>query len=155
MPGARWRGGGPPERATRIHIGYPRSHHGKIGVFLAATTAASAEAKAEAVEESLRGRLRAASELPDVAAKVLLTFERAMEATKRVRLSEPCARCGCQHHRWVDVPDAVAAATAAKIFAEHVEGRLGSAVPAESSVVVRRVGPRVNESVVSSEGGSA
>lgn len=97
--------------------------------------------------ESLRERLRLASLDPLVADEIVATAREAMRSVKRVRLTEPCHKCGCQHQRWVDVPDAVAAMSAAKIFAEHVEGRLGSAVAAESSVVVRRVGPRLGGSV--------
>jgi hypothetical protein len=53
---------------------------------------------------------------PGLAPAVLETLSEAMQARKRVRITEPCPDKGCDstHFRWVEIPYATAAAQAAK-----------------------------------------
>jgi hypothetical protein len=67
---------------------------------------------------------------------VLETLSEAMQARKRVRITEPCPDKGFDstHFRWVEIPYATAAAQAAKGFMEAVSGAAGGAAsPCSSS----------------------
>jgi len=88
---------------------------------------------------TLREQLSAAA--PGLGPIVLDALSAALQATKRVRLEEPCRKCGCAHTRYVDIPDATAAANAAKTLMEQVEGRpgvWGNGTPGETPMFVRR-----------------
>lgn len=88
---------------------------------------------------ALRAQLQEAA--PGLGPMILRTLARAMQSTKRARINDPCGKCGCSHARYVEIPDAVAASTAAKTFLEAVEGRPAVAGEvSQSPVIVRRVG---------------
>jgi hypothetical protein len=85
------------------------------------TAAAQAASKLE--QKPVRSRFAEdlASHYPDVAE----LLRQAGQATKKVSIIDPCAKCGCTHSRQVEVPDARAAIQVAEFLANQGLGRPG------------------------------
>lgn len=88
---------------------------------------------------SLRQQLQDAA--PGLGKELIDAVLEGVRSTKKARIAEECPKCGCNHHRWVTVPDAMERARALDLIMNQAEGRPSTAGDvSQTSQIVRRVG---------------
>ena len=110
-----------------------------------------------------RTREQFAEDLDRLYDKVIQVVEDAMVSTRKVRVGRDCAKCGCKHIDFVEVPNEAAAMKAAEFLTAQGVGRppVAEGEAAGVSIVIERVAlggvedSGVVQSVASAEGVSS
>lgn len=58
---------------------------------------------------------------------IIAVVESALQAKRKIRITDPCTKCECKHIRYVEVEDVDAAIKAAEFLSNRAQGRPGQA----------------------------